>query len=154
MYAFMAMWAVFVAGLLGGTGSCVAVGFIGRCHNLVWRSWGPCNTVLPPRVTLHTFLVNVTSHPWSQNCLVASSDVCVNFGTMWPAVISCGSHGMLRLQVCDDCILLPSGNVILMGWMAMRLFVTGASAWRKWPVAPESEIPIVAVVGEMLVALL
>jgi hypothetical protein len=94
----------------------------------MWLKRRPCNTVLPPRVTLHTFWVKVTSHPWSQNCLVASSDVCVNFGMMWPAVISCGSHGMSRLHVCEDCILLPSGNVILMGCMATCLFVTGASS--------------------------
>ena len=151
----MAMWAIlFVAGRLGRIFSRVAVGFIGSCHSLVCGSRGPCNTVLPWLVTLHIFLVKVTSHPLSQNCRVANNDVCVNFGTMWPAVVSCGNQGMSRLQVCEDSILLPSGNVILMGWMAMRLFVTGASAWRKWPVAPESEIPIVAVVGEMLVALL
>jgi hypothetical protein len=69
---------------------CLAVGFIGRCYNLVCGSLGPSNTVLPPRVTLHTFWVKVTSHPWSQNCLVVGNDVCVNFGTMWPAVIMCG----------------------------------------------------------------
>ena len=42
-----------------------------------------------------------------------------------------------------DHILLPSGSVICIGAMAIRLFVTGASAMRKCPVAPELDIPIV-----------
>lgn len=105
-------------------------------------------------VTLHTFLVNVTSQPLSQNCRVASNDVCDNFGTMWPAVMVSGSHGMSRLQVCVDCILLPSGKVILMGLIAICLFVTGASSCRKCPVAPESDMPIVMFVGGMFSVLL
>jgi hypothetical protein len=56
--------------------------------------------------------------------------------------------------VCDDCILLPSGNVILMGCMATCLFVTGASSCRKWPVAPEWEMPIVIVLVGIFSALL
>jgi hypothetical protein len=69
-------------------------------------------------------------------------------------VISCGSHGMSRLQVCNDCILLLSGKVILMECMATCLFVTGASSCRKWPVEPESEMPIVIVLVGIFSALL
>jgi hypothetical protein len=145
VYALSALWS-YVSGRWCRTGS-RAVGLIGRCHNLVCGSRGPSNTVLPSIVTLHAFRVNVTSHPLSQNCRVASSDVCVNFGTMWAAVILSGSQGMSRLHVWVDMILLPSGRVILMGLTAIRLLVTGASFCMKWPVAPESEIPIVIVVG-------
>ncbi len=155
VYAFIAIWAVWlVVVLLGERAVGVPVGLIGRCHNFVCGSLGPSNTVSPWMVTLHNFLVNVTSHPLSQNCRVASNDVCDNCGTMWPVVISSGSHGMSRLQVCVDWILLPSGRVILMGFLATCLFVTGASSFRKCPVAPESEIPIAMVLGIIFCALL
>ena len=104
-------------------------------------------------VTLHFFLVNVTSHPLSQNFRVAISDVCDSFGTMWPDVISSESHGMFKLQVCVDCILSPSGRVMLIGCVATFMFVTFASSCMKCPVAPESEIPMVIVSGGMLSSL-
>jgi hypothetical protein len=50
-----------------------------------------------------------------------------------------------------DHILLPSGKVICMGAVAMRLFVTGASAMRKCPVAPKSDIPRVGSVSTVFV---
>ena len=61
-------------------------------------------------------------------------------GTMCASVICAGSHGMSRLHVWVDWITLPFGNVIVIGWSAILLFMTGAPSTRKWPVAPESEM--------------
>ena len=67
------------------------------------------------------------------------SDECVNPGTMCASVISCGSHGISRLHVWVERIVVPSGNVMVMGLIAFFLLVTGAFSTRKCPVAPESE---------------
>ena len=151
VYAFNA-WCVGLwvpVGFVLLVGSC-CVGLMGRCHNLVLGSRGPSNTVLPSMVTLQTCLVNVNSHPLSQNWRVASNDVWESCGTICAAVILSGSHGMFKLHVCEDCMVLPSGNVMTMGLRAIRLLVTGALACRKCPVAPESEISMVAFVGRFV----
>ena len=81
-----------------------------------------------------------TLHPASQNLRVEISDACASPGTMCASVICAGSHGMSRLHVWVDWITLPFGNVIVIGWSAILLFMTGAPSTRKWPVAPESEM--------------
>ena len=47
---------------------------------------------------------------------------------------------MSRLHVCVDCMIFPLGSVILIGFVVIFLFTTGAPATRKCPVAPESEM--------------
>ena len=39
-----------------------------------------------------------------------------------------------------DWMVLPFGNVMVIGLRAGRLLVAGAFSTKKWPVAPESEI--------------
>ena len=39
-----------------------------------------------------------------------------------------------------DCMVLPFGNVMVIGLYAVRLLVAGAFSTKKWPVAPELEI--------------
>lgn len=56
---------------------------------------------------------------------------------MWASVAAPCSHGMSTLHVCVDCNVLPFGNVIVMGWMVIFLFVTWAPSTRKWLVAHE-----------------
>ena len=58
---------------------------------------------------------------------------------MWASVIDVGSHGMSKLQVCVDCMVFPSGIVMVNGEVAIFLFVTGAPSTVKCAVAPESD---------------
>ena len=51
-----------------------------------------------------------------------------------------GSHGMSKLRVCFDSMLLPFGIVMLIGFSDTCKFVIGAPSTRKWPVAPKSEM--------------
>ncbi len=50
--------------------------------------------------------------------------------------------GMLRVAVCVDFSCAPSGRFILIGAMAVRLFITGAPVTKKWLVAPASAMAI------------
>ena len=45
---------------------------------------------------------------------------------------------MSSIPTCVDCILLPSGNVPLIGLSSGTLSARGASETKKFPVAPES----------------
>ena len=83
---------------------------------------------------------NTTLHPASQNLRVDINDECASPGTMWVSVISCGSHVMSKLHVWVDLMVLPFGNVMVIGFLAIRLLVTGAFQTRKWPVAPNSKL--------------
>ena len=117
-------------------------GLIGSVQSLVLGSRPPCNTVLALYMTVQYWWSNVTLHPASQNCRVASSEAWERPGTMWAVVMASGSHGISRLQVWLEDMMLPSGRVTLMGFFAICLLVTGAPATRKCPVAPESDMPI------------
>ena len=66
--------------------------------------------------------------------------MCANPGTICASVTWFGSHGMSRLNVCNDVMLLPFGIVMMIGLSANCKFVTGAPSTRKLPVAPESDM--------------
>ena len=83
---------------------------------------------------------NSTLHPASANFLVDISDECESPGTMCASVNASGSHGIYRLHVCVDCMLLPLGCVILSGDSVGLLLTTGAPCNRKFHVAPESDM--------------
>ena len=68
------------------------------------------------------------------------SDECVNPGTMCASVILDGSHGISRLHVCVELIILPFGSVICSGYLAFFMFTAGDPSTRKCAVAPESDI--------------
>ena len=51
-----------------------------------------------------------------------------------------GIHGMYKLHVCVDVMILQFGIVMLIGLSATCKFLTGAPSTRKWPVALESEM--------------
>ena len=82
---------------------------------------------------------NTTLHPASQNFRVEMSDECASCGTICASVILSGSHGISRWHVCDDCMILPSGSLMLRGLVATFFRVTGAPSTTKCAVAPESE---------------
>ena len=80
-----------------------------------------------------------TLHPASQNLRVDIREECDNPGTMWASVTVSGSHGMSRLHVCVDFIVLPFGSVMVIGLVAFCILVAGAPSIRKCAVAPESD---------------
>ena len=86
---------------------------------------------------------NSTLHPASTNFLVDISDECESPGTMYASVNASGSHGISRLHVCVDWMLLPLGSVIFSGDSVGILLTTGAPCNRKCHVAPESDMSIV-----------
>ena len=59
---------------------------------------------------------------------------------MCASVIAVGNHGMSKLQVWVDLMVLLLGKVMVIGLLAGRLLVTGTFSTKKWPVAPESEM--------------
>ena len=79
----------------------------------------------------------MTLHPASQNFLVEMRDACARPGTICASVICSGSHGISRLHVWVDLMILPLGSVMAIGLVAGLMFTDGAPAIRKWPVAPE-----------------
>ena len=83
---------------------------------------------------------NSSLHPASANFLVDISDKCESPGTMCASVNASGSHGISRLHVCVDWMLLPLGSVLLSGDDVGLLLTTGDPCNIKCPVAPESDM--------------
>ena len=67
-------------------------------------------------------------------------DAVVSPGTTWALVASGDRPGKLRVAMCVDRNVRPSGSVTVMGIGSGRLFKTGAVSVTKWLVAPESLI--------------
>ena len=86
----------------------------------------PDRTRFPLYKIRHSSMSNMILHPASQNFRVATRDECANPGTIWASVMSFGSHGMSRLQVCVDLMTVPSGNRILSGLFVGRSFFMAA----------------------------
>ena len=63
----------------------------------------------------------------------------VKLGTMCPVNVV-GSPGILMSHMCVDLICLPSGRLIVSGYIAGRLFFTSAPSMIKIDVAPVSAI--------------
>ena len=61
------------------------------------------------------------------------------FGTMCPVNVV-GSPGISMSHMCVDLICLPSGRLIISGFIAGRLFFTSAPSITKIDVAPVSAI--------------
>ncbi len=116
-----------------------AGGFTGRCHSPVVLSRFPIRAIWSfLSVTVHVSELYIMVYPLSQNLLVAINQEWERPGIMCASVTSSGSHGMLRLQVCVEVSLLPSGMVTVRGATAGLMFIAGASVVKKWAVAPVS----------------
>ena len=81
----------------------------------------------------------MTLHPASQNFFVEIREECCSPGTMWASVISSGSHGIPKLHVCVEYMMLPSGSFIAIGNSAAFMLTTAEPSTRKCDDAPESE---------------
>ena len=65
--------------------------------------------------------VNNTVHPILHNILIPISDATVRSGTMCPSN-TYGNPGISRSQICVDFTLVPSGQLIVRGFVAGRTF--------------------------------
>ena len=75
-------------------------------------------------------------------------------GMMWAALVSTGSAGRSRVQVCVDCTLLPLGRRAMRGTVAEMMLVAGALVVRKWLIAPESRMAHCLMVAASVVIVL
>ena len=111
------------------------VGFVagrsGRRHSFVVGSRPPLRTISGPSNTQHCNASNVTVYPASQNFAVETSEAWVRPGTMWACVAAPRSHGMSRLHVCVDRIVLPSGRWTVMGFGSRWMLMAWAPSTRK-----------------------
>ncbi len=76
-------------------------------------------------------------HPALHNTLIPKSDAIAKFGTICPVNVV-GSPGMLMSHICIDLTCLPSGRLIVNGFVAGRLFSTLTPSMTNMDVAPVS----------------
>ena len=89
--------------------------------------------------TLHSLLSSMTLHPALQNSCVNIRDECASHGTIWALFMISGCHGMPRSHVCVDMITFSFNRIILIGYVAGRIFAAADLLTRKCAVAPDSE---------------
>ena len=82
---------------------------------------------------------NVTLHPALHSTRTPISDAIDRLGTICPVSIT-GSPGIVMLQQCDDLIFVPSGRLMVSGFVAILLLLTGVPSMMKIAVAPVSII--------------
>jgi hypothetical protein len=81
----------------------------------------------------------MTLHPALHNTLIPKSEEMAKCGTICPVNVV-GSPGMSVSHMCVDLICLPSGRLIVIGFLAVHLFFTAAPSMTKIEVAPVSAI--------------
>ena len=69
-------------------------------------------------------------------------ELCTNPGKMRACLACCGRSVNNKLQVCDDCIVVPLGIFTLSGTCAACLSLYGAAADKTLMVHPESIISV------------
>ncbi len=114
-------------------------GSTGRFHSPVVSSHFPVRTTRSLlSVTVQDSAVYTSLYPLPQNFLAAISDEWESPGIMCASVMLDGSHGMLRLQVCIEVRMLPSGMVTCSSVTAGFTLMAVAFVVRKWVVAEVS----------------
>ena len=98
------------------------------------------------------FGCKITVHPASFNCLTAMSDFPFNSGIIFAAVAVSGKSGQLIFPFWVDTIVLPLGIVTRTGFLSSLISVNGACGVTKCPVAPESNIPKLGLLDDILLA--
>ena len=68
--------------------------------------------------------------------------MCASPGTMCAFRAALGNFGLSISHSCVDTNSFPSGWLMLIGLLALLMFIAGAPGWRKCPVAHASAIPI------------
>ncbi len=81
-------------------------------------------------------------HPSLHNIRIPTSDATVSSGTMWPSN-TCGNPGISRLHICVGFTNLPSGKLIMSGFVVGRIFFMGVFFMTITNIAPVSATPCV-----------
>jgi len=120
----------------------VSVGFCGSCacHKLLGFVHVLCRTVLLLCVMVTSMFVKVAVHCASQSCPTERSDVLPRFGNMCPVRASKGKFGKSNSAVWVAIIVSLFGNIMLIPFGVLFLFLYGAVTAKKWPVHPVSTI--------------
>ena len=84
-------------------------------------------------------LQNVTAHPASHNTRTPISNAIYKLGMICP-VSTIGNPGIVISQPWVDFIFVPSGRLMVSGFVARRLLFTGVTSMMKMAVAPVSTI--------------
>ena len=88
-------------------------------------------------------------HPSLNNILIPTSDSTVSLGTMCPSN-TCGNPGISRSHICVDFTIVPSGKLILRGFVVGRTFFIGVLFMTNTDVAPVSATACVMVIDGFL----
>jgi hypothetical protein len=108
---------------------------MGSVHRLLVGSLYPIRIVFPLKLTGHFSSYKKTLHPALQRMRMPSKDAIFISRTMCPINL-CGRPGMSTSHMCVDTIFVPSGRLICMGFVAMQMFLAGASAITNTDMAP------------------
>ena len=119
----------------------------GSVHRSVAGSLNPVNITLLLYITSHFSFVNSTLQPCLHSTRMPISEAIVRCGTMCPVRIT-GNPGMLMSHSCVEVIRRPSGRLILIGLVVMRLFWTLSVSMTKMDVAPVSAMAWLAAMIE------
>ena len=66
-------------------------------------------------------------------------NTCYNSGTICASIILCGNHGIPKLHICIGHIMLPSCDLIAIGYSATLILTVGDPFMRKCEEASESD---------------
>ncbi len=100
-------------------------------------------------MTLHFLSSKFTWHPALHNTRMPRSDAIIISGTMCPIIVN-DKPGMVTLHMWVDVTFFPLGREIVIGLMAIRLFLQFVPFMTKREVAPVSTT---ACVGLIIMAL-
>jgi hypothetical protein len=100
---------------------------MGRVQRLLVGSLYLVKIVLPLKLTQHFSSSKMTSHPALHRTHMPSKDAIFMSGTICPISL-CGRPGMSTSHMCVDTIFLPSGRLMCMGFVAMRMLSGGGTS--------------------------
>jgi hypothetical protein len=123
---------------------------ISRVHRSVLGSLYPLKITLPLYMTSHFSLSKTTLHPTLHRGQIPMSKAVLRSRMMCPVSVM-GNPGILMSHACVDLTFLPSGRLMVRGFVANRLFATSTLSITKMEVAP---ISAMAWFGAMVIALI
>jgi len=112
----------------------------GNTHRSVMGSFVPRKIIFPLNLTQHAVSENTTRHPTLHKIQMLISEATLRAGTMCPSSTYC-YPGISTSHMCVERTIFPSGNLMLMGFGAIRTFCMGVSFITHKVVHPISAIP-------------
>ncbi len=110
---------------------------MGRVHRSLVGSLNPIKITFPLQMTSHFLSSKFTWHPALHNTQMPRSDAIIILGTMCPMSVN-GKPGMVTSHMRVDVTFFPLGREIVIGLMAIRLFLQFVPSMTKREVAPVS----------------